>query len=92
MSQRQIAAELDIHNSTVSRELRRNAAPDGYDPEQAQALSDDRRRTAWKRTKRLPCMITTVVDRLREEWSPEQINCFMAPLAGMGMSHQWIYS
>lgn len=44
MSQRQIARALNIHNSIGSRKLRRNAAPDGYDPEQAQALSDDRRR------------------------------------------------
>ncbi|WP_152479084.1 IS30 family transposase [Halomonas sp. THAF12] len=92
MSRRQIARELGIHNSTVSRELRRNATDSGYDPEQAQSCSDHRRRTAWKRTKRLPSMIAAVVDRLREEWSPEQISSFMAPLSGVGVSHQWIYS
>nr|WP_016856321.1 IS30 family transposase [Halomonas smyrnensis] len=92
MSRRQIARELGIHNSTVSRELRRNATDSGYDPEQAQSCSDHRRRTAWKRTKRLPSMIAAVVDRLREEWSPEQISGFMAPLSGVGVSHQWIYS
>jgi len=37
-------------------------------------------------------MITAVAGRLREEWSPEQISCFMTPLAGMGISHRWIYS
>nr|WP_280564185.1 hypothetical protein [Chromohalobacter sp. 48-RD10] len=73
MSRRQIAREHGIHNSTVSRELRRNATDSGYDPERAQSCSDHRRRTAWKRTKRLPSMIAAVVDRLREEWSPEQI-------------------
>ncbi|WP_258801679.1 IS30 family transposase [Halomonas sp. DQ26W] len=59
---------------------------------QAQSLSDHRRRTAWKWTKRLPSMITAVADRLREEWSPQQISGFMALLAGVGVSHQWIYS
>jgi len=92
MSRRQIARELGIHNSTVSRELRRNATDSGYDPERAQSCSDHRRRTAWKRTKRLPSLIAAVVDRLREEWSPEQISGFMAPLSGVGVSHQWIYS
>ena len=92
ISQRQIGRELGIHNSTVSRELRRNATDSGYDPEQAQSCSDHRRRTAWKRTKRLPSMIAAVVERLREEWSPEQISGFMAPLSGVGVSHQWIYS
>ncbi|SDJ60928.1 Transposase and inactivated derivatives, IS30 family [Billgrantia gudaonensis] len=37
-------------------------------------------------------MITAVVGRLREEWSPQQISGFIAPLAGVGVSHQWIYS
>ncbi|WP_355661575.1 IS30 family transposase [Halomonas salifodinae] len=92
MSQRQIAGELGVHSSTISRELRRNATASGYDPEQAQALSDHRRRMAWKPTKRLPGVIAAVVDRLREEWSPEQISSFMAPLSGVGVSHQWIYS
>nr|WP_311945391.1 helix-turn-helix domain-containing protein [Halomonas piscis] len=78
MGQRQIARELGIHNSTISRELRRNNTAGGYDPEQAQAFSDDRRRTAWKWTKRLPSMITAAVDRLREEWSPEQVSGFSA--------------
>ncbi|NWO11564.1 helix-turn-helix domain-containing protein, partial [Chromohalobacter salexigens] len=35
MSQRQIGRELGLHSSTISRELRRNATSDGYDPEQA---------------------------------------------------------
>lgn len=92
MSQRQIARELGVHSSTINRELCRNAAPSGYDPEQAQSCSDHRRRNAWKWTKRLPSMIAAVADRLREEWSPQQISGFMAPLTGIGVSHQWVYS
>ncbi|WP_108448914.1 IS30 family transposase [Halomonas sp. BN3-1] len=37
-------------------------------------------------------MIAAVADRLREEWSPEQISGFMAPLYGVGVSRQWIYA
>ncbi|MGP9645308.1 IS30 family transposase [Halomonas sp. AOP22-C1-8] len=92
MSQRQIAKDLGIHNSTISRELRRNATADGYEPELAQHRSDNRRRTAWKWTKRLPSMINIVAKQLREEWSPEQISGFMAPLIDRGVSHQWIYA
>ncbi|WP_404471052.1 IS30 family transposase [Vreelandella venusta] len=92
MSQQLIARELGIHSSTVSHELRRNAYSSGYDPEQAQSLSNHQRRSAWKRTKRLPSLITTVAGRLRDEWSPEQISGFMTPLAGVGVSHQWIYA
>ncbi|WP_457851510.1 IS30 family transposase [Cobetia amphilecti] len=92
MSQRQIGRELNLHSSTISREIRRNATADGYDPEQAQALSDHRRRTAHKWTKRLPGMISAVAGRLSEEWSPQQISGFMAPLAGVSVSHQWFDS
>lgn len=92
MSQRQIGRELSLHSSTISRELRRSTTSDGYGPEQAQALSDHRRSVAWKCTKRLPSMIAAVVIRLREEWSPEQISGFMPPLAGEGVSHQWIFA
>lgn len=35
-SQRQAARNLGIHNSTISRELCRNATDDGYEPELAQ--------------------------------------------------------
>ncbi len=92
MSERQIGRELNLHSSTISREIRRNATADGYDPEQAQTLSDHRRRTATKWTKRLPGMMAAVAGRLREEWSPQQISGFMAPLAGVSVSHQWIDS
>jgi len=37
-------------------------------------------------------MITVVVGPLLEEWSLQQISGFIAPLAGIGVSHQWIYS
>jgi len=91
MSQRQIGRELNLHSSTISREIRRNATAGGYDPEQAHTLSDHRRRTATKWTKRLPGMVAAVAGRLREEWSPQQISGFMEPLASVNVSHQWIY-
>ena len=91
-SQRRIARELGVHSTTISREVRRNAAPEGYDPEQAQGRSDHRRRTAWKTTKRLPSLIRWVKKQLSDEWSPEQISGFMDKASGLCVSHQWIYS
>jgi len=78
------ARSTESWGSTAARpavKLRRNATFGGYDPEQAQSLSDHRRRTAWKWTRRLPSMIAAVADRLLEEWSPEQISGFIAPIA-----------
>ncbi|NWO07144.1 MAG: helix-turn-helix domain-containing protein, partial [Alteromonadaceae bacterium] len=44
-SQRQIAAILGCHNSTVSRELRRNSVH-GYEPEMAQHQTNSRRKVS----------------------------------------------
>jgi len=92
MSQRQIGRELNLHSSTISREIRRNATADDYDPEQTQTLSDHRHRTATKWIKRLPSMMAAVAGQLREEWSPQQISGFMVSLASVSVSHQWIYT
>ncbi|WP_404475278.1 helix-turn-helix domain-containing protein [Vreelandella venusta] len=54
ISQRQIANAVGIHSSTISREIKRNGRARGYAPEKAQTASDQRRRTAWKVTKRRP--------------------------------------
>lgn len=82
MSQRKIARRLGVNSSTISRELRRNTTATGYEPDTAHRFGDRRRRAAWKWTKRLPSLMTAVVGRLREEWSPEQISGFMAHLGG----------
>ncbi|MGQ7244862.1 IS30 family transposase [Salinicola sp. V024] len=92
ISQRQIARTLGVHSSTINREVRRNAASDGYEPGHAQAISDHRRRSAWKVTKRLPSLIQWVTQQLLDEWSPQQISGFMAQANGAYVSHQWIYS
>ncbi|QQK63797.1 IS30 family transposase [Cobetia sp. cqz5-12] len=92
ISQHQIGKELNLHSSTNSREIRRNTTTDVYDPKQAQTLNVYRHRTTTKWTKRLPGIMAAVAGRLREEWSPQQISDFMAPLVGVSVSHQWIYS
>ncbi|MBL1268050.1 MAG: helix-turn-helix domain-containing protein [Halomonas sp.] len=71
ISQRKIAKVIGVHSSTISREIKRNDLTSGYAPEQAQSASDQRRRTAWKVTKRLPSLIRWVTDQLIGEWSPQ---------------------
>lgn len=67
LSQRLVAQQFGIHSSAVRRELRRNLGAKGSEPAQAKRYSDQRRRFAWKWTKRLPSLINVVVDGLREE-------------------------
>jgi len=92
LSQRQIAKAIGVHSSTISREIKRNGLTSGYAPEQAQSASDQRRRTAWKVTKRLPSLVRWVTGQLMDEWSPQQISGFMAKADGICVSHQWIYA
>lgn len=90
-SQRQIAVLLGCHNSTISRELRRNRVQ-GYEPEMAQHRSNSRRRAAFKRHKRVQWLTNWVSERLEEYWSPEQIAGFMSRMdAPVRVSHQWVY-
>ena len=45
-NQTQIAAEIGVHKSTVSREVRRNRGGRGYRPKQAQELTTQRKLAA----------------------------------------------
>jgi IS30 family transposase len=90
-TQRQIAQALGRSPSTISRELRRNQEGHGYAAEEAQRITDKRRRAARKAHKRLPELITWVEGRLREDWSPEQIAGLARAVGYPLVSHEWIY-
>lgn len=77
LSIRAIAAQLGRSPSTVSRELRRNAAcgeSDGYLPHQAQAEADLRWKQSHGRPRlKSPFLRSYVRAGLKRGWSPEQI-------------------
>jgi len=74
-TQAEIARRLGCHRATIRREVRRNAEPNrDYRPSRAQARADRRRRESkqpWKLDG--TDLGTSVQDRLRQSWSPEQI-------------------
>ncbi len=80
-SMRQVAAQLGVAASTVSRELRRNARAGGhYYPNSAKVLVRKRRETAnGLRAKllNLPQLAAVVEQKLTAHWSPEQIAGWM---------------
>jgi IS30 family transposase len=85
----EIAHVLDVHKSSVSRELKRNHGQRGYRPQQAQELAVKRRPKA---TPRITSEVWATVDRLlRQEWSPEQISGRLKKEQGPRISHEWIY-
>ena len=87
--QSEIAREIGVHKSTVSREVRRNQGKRGYRPKQAQQLATNRRDKVqpritdrdWRMIEELICL----------DWSPEQISKYGRAEQELRISHEWIY-
>ena len=91
LSQSKIAKQLNIHQSTISRELHRNAGKRGYRFKQAQDASDQRRRSARKSLKMTPELIVLINNKIEEKWSPEQISGWLKTEKKRPISYQTIY-
>jgi IS30 family transposase len=87
--QTEIARLINVHKSTISRELRRNRGMKGYRPKQAHQFSLNRR----KKTKyRIEASTWTLIETLlRKDWSPEQTSGWLKENYGLQISHEWIY-
>ena len=86
----QIAQRLGRSRSTISREVKRNRKPGdhGYRPKKANGRAAHRRRTTRRHTKFSDSQWQFVKDRLREEWSPDQISRTLAVEVGFSFSHE----
>ena len=71
--QRKIAQIIDVHPSTLSRELKRNTGGRGYRYKQAQKKADQRRSNAKKHIKLDGAMRFYIHERIKQYESPEQI-------------------
>ena len=94
MNQKSIALQLNVHPSTITRELKRNIAKRGqtsgcYIARVADKKTQKRHKEKRKHTVFDFQMKQTVSHFLTEErWSPELIsNC----VDGVNISHEWIY-
>lgn len=90
ITQAEIAKILERNKSTISRELHRNRGMRGYRPKQAHRISMERRRVKAKLRIGMETWIYVEL-LLREEWSPEQISCWLKANMEIGISHEWIY-
>lgn len=85
----EIAKVLGSHKSTISRELRRNSGQRGYRPKQAHFLAIGRR---FHKTMRIqPETWKMIEDKLRLDWSPEQVSGWLSRTQPFSVSHEWIY-
>lgn len=88
-SQKEIAVEIGVHKSTLSRELRRNAGERGYRPKQAHEKAMERRPKAKVR---IGAAVWEVVEgRLSQDWSPEQVAGWLKRTGKPSLSPEWIY-
>ncbi len=87
-NQTEIANVLGIHRSTISRELKRNQGKRGYRPNQAHQFALERRKKV--RTRITTEIWVLVEEKLREDWSPEQITGRFKE-ESIAISHEHIY-
>jgi len=92
-SQADIARQLGVTRSTVSRELARNAGARGYRFKQAHATAARRRQQASNRPRKMTPYVVALIERImtQQQWSPEQIAGRLAREGIVSVSHETIY-
>lgn len=90
-SKTHIASEIEVHKSTISREMERNRGKKGYRPKQAHFLAVERSKNANKFVKMTPEVINLIEGFLHQDFSPEQISGYLARKHNIQISHETIY-
>jgi IS30 family transposase len=88
-NQTEIAHNIQVHKSTISRELRRNRGLKGYRPKQAHEF-------ALRRSNKAKRLIDAsawawIETLIRFDLSPEQVSDWLKDNGGLQISHEWIY-
>src|SRR3990167_7070594 len=90
-AQKNIADELGVHKSTISRELNRNRGDCGYRPKQAHQFALDNHHNAEKHITFTSELQTMVTEKIILDWSPEQISGYFDANDIASISHERIY-
>ena len=91
LSQIEIASTIGVTQSTISRELSRNTGKRGYRCNQAQNRHLERRESCRRRSKLTGEVELLIVEKLKLQFSPEQISGRLAIDHGILLSHERIY-
>jgi len=86
----EIAIEVGVNKSTISRELKRNRGQRGWRPKQAQAMRDERRRSCVNARQFTPGDWECVEELIRWGFSPEQAAKRLALEGNSRISHETI--
>ena len=92
IKKKDIAAAINVHPSTITREIKRNSGKRGiYNWKRAQSNSIyHKRRNPGNRTINKEIMSRVIDLLVTEQWSPKQISGTLA-LEGISISHETIY-
>lgn len=86
-----IAKEIGVHKSTISRELKRNKGKKGYRPKQSNIKACNRRSQASKCIKLIPDLVVRISQLIRYDLSPEQVSGYLNRNDNIKISHETIY-
>ena len=89
--QSEIASELRVAQSTISREIRRNKGKRGYRPKQAHDKATGRKLSKNVHVKMTDDLKVKIIEMIKIDWSPEQISGVLTK-QGIQISHEAIYS
>ena len=90
--QKEIAKELSVHPSTICRELKRHHdIIRGYSAELAQVKSTQKHKQKKKRNAITKVIEKYIREKLKEDWSPEQISGRLQLDKRISISHETIY-
>jgi IS30 family transposase len=93
LTQAAIAEQIGSSQSAISRELQRNGGSGGYSCNAAHDAAARRRSVAnsspHKMTRQTVALIEAKLQR--DEWSPQQISCWLAQTYQIRISHERIY-
>ena len=91
ISQAEIARHLKVHKSNINRELQRNTFDGVYEPAKAQEEYVKRRLRCRKPFKLIGALLNTMLTKLKQYWSPEQISGWLKKEGKASISHECIY-
>jgi IS30 family transposase len=86
-----IAAEIGVHKSTITREIKRNQGQRGYRPKQANKFAIERCKGSDNATRINASQWRLVKSCLQEKLSPEQISGRLKLSGKLHISHESIY-
>ncbi len=88
-----IAMTMEVHRCTLYRELKRNKEKKGYKYQRAHEKATEKKKISARNSlKMTPELIAMIEDKLKLQWSPEQISGWLRrQISNNAVSHETIY-